>query len=225
MKRLFPLFLFLLIGFSLQAQFGINASYRFNDAQDWQFYRNGDTDRPIEILADGPAFGLDFWFRLKNARVEFLPELNFARYTTDDLIDFEADYYSFFFNTNFYFLDFMGDCDCPTWSKEGPTLEKGLFLQLSPGVSYVDQSVSEDRQLLEGNALSFSVGAALGFDIGISDLLTVTPMAGARYYFPTTWENLSTLPVDEPVIAIESEDSSNLQFYAGLRIGFRFDYK
>jgi hypothetical protein len=224
MRFLFVLAFFTLSTSVLHAQFGINASYRFNDATDWQLQRIGDTDRNIDILANGPAFGVDYWFRLKNVRIEFLPELNYAQFTTDEILDFEASYYSFFLNTNFYVFDFKGDCDCPTWSKEGPTLEKGLFLQLSPGVSYMEQAVNDDRTLLESSAFSFSVGAGIGFDIGVSDFFTVTPMVGARYFLPTTWEDLDTLDTEAPGFTVETNESANLQFHAGLRLGFRFDY-
>ncbi|MEN0004734.1 MAG: autotransporter outer membrane beta-barrel domain-containing protein [Bacteroidota bacterium] len=223
MKNLFLVLLFAVLQTPLFGQFGINASYCFNDAPDWQGRDLEIVSQDAQVLADGFAFGIDYWFRLKNQRIEFLPELNFARFAIDETVDFTVTNYSLFFNTNIYFLDFQGDCDCPTWSKEGPTLEKGLYFQLSPGITYIQQEIETIISTLDDSELAFSLGAGLGFDIGISDLITITPNAGVRYFFPTNWEDLEILNLESSDSSPPSTESTNLQFHAGIRLGFRFD--
>jgi hypothetical protein len=225
MKQLFVLIVLFFIGSSLSAQVGVSASVRSNQPSDWKLVNqlNGEE---VNLLGDGLSFGVDYWFRLKQVRVEFLPEINFARYeqSTEAVgpATTEVNFLSFFFNTNFYFLDFFSDCDCPTFSKQSNLLAKGLFVQLSPGISRLDQQIDFLEQTEKTSAWSLSLGAALGYDIGFSNLVTLTPQAGARYFLPTSWDGLSSINGGIKEWAVTSEESSALQLFAGLRLGVRF---
>ncbi|MEM1217192.1 MAG: hypothetical protein AAGJ82_15965, partial [Bacteroidota bacterium] len=128
------------------------------------------------------------------------------------------------FNTNFYVLDFEGDCDCPTFSKQGPGLQKGLFLQLSPGWSYFSQTLNDNLFGVQvtDNISAFNFGLGLGLDLGLSDLVTITPQVGFRYYPSVEWPALG----DESPIILPTEiqaESSLQQLTAGLRLGIRLD--
>jgi len=228
MHRPFYLALFLcLTHTTLFGQFGINGSYRWNQAADWVEQGPDGQDR-LELLADGYSVGIDYWFRLKNLRVEFLPELNYARFhqSFSDGRESTVQSLSLFFNTNFYLFDLLNDCDCPTFSKQDDTFRKGFFVQVSPGFSYLmlaGQTIDQEAQSLafENNDLAFSIGAAIGLDVGLSDLLTITPLAGLRYYPGAEWANLDQFTGGIPNREIAATRSSILQYYAGLRIGLR----
>ncbi len=134
---------FFLFNFSISfssAQIGINASYSQQQANDWFDSISLPVDNEIGPFVSGYAAGIDYWFPLENVRIDFLPELRFSHFETDlaNSSDYfyQHDSYEFIWNTNFYVLNLTGDCDCPTWSKQGDTFEKGFFIQLSPGLSY-----------------------------------------------------------------------------------------
>ncbi len=230
MKRsILPVIISMLIPLWSHAQFGLTAGRHFNNASDWEIETENGT-RPL--LEDGYSIGIDYWFRLKNARVEFLPEINYARYerTLDPVAESTVNNLSLFFNANIYFLDFFGDCDCPTFSKREPFFKKGLFLRLSPGISYLDQTLASTVPISSGAGLGVpeiddegvapSIGVGLGFDVGLSDLLTLSPLATIRYYPSTEWEGLNGENVN---LAIRSAESGIWQFLIGIRLGFRTD--
>ena len=213
----------LLCSTSVFSQFGINARSNWNDAPQWMIDGTSGSSE-IELLGDGLAFGVDYWFRLKNVRVEFLPELNYASYESElngDL-SLSVNTYSLFWNTNFYLFDFEGDCDCPTFSKQGPSLQKGFFLQVSPGISYFnfDSQVQDNQN--SSSDLAFSIGGAVGIDFGVSDLITITPMLGLRYYPSVLWEDLEGISTTAGTF--NGENTSDItQFFAGIRFGVRLD--
>ncbi len=210
-------------------QFGASAHLLSGQADNWEWTPPISSQDRIELVGSGWQGGIDYWFRLKNTRIEFLPTLAVSQQsqTTGQspfTLESQIQGVHFFFNTNIYFMDLSGDCDCPTFSKEGPTLQKGLFLQLSPGYSLFDFELTDNEsgQTYEANDGAFSIGAGLGFDLGLSDFFTFTPMAGLRYYPSVTWETLN----GESGIIFPSEveaESNLIQYHVGLRLGFRLD--
>lgn len=229
MKNILFLLLGLLMTAHLHAQFGINAAYRFNNAPDLKIIKSFDgTNEEFDVLSDAVSIGVDYWFRLKNYRIEFLPELNYGQYnrniqTDDETIELKSSAASFFLNTNIYFLDLVGDCNCPTFSKQGPTISKGIFLQVSPGVTYWNQSYTSQSGDNEASSIAFSIAAGLGVDIGITELITITPFGGVRYYPEIEWTDLSVITDEYFLLDVKAEKSTLMQPYAGIRLGFRFD--
>jgi hypothetical protein len=220
MKKLLLLPVFILMLQCAFAQFGITGGYRFNDAPDWQV--TALDGRTLPALGDGYSIGLDYWFRLKNYRLEFLPEANFSTFEENSsAFNTNLNAFSFFANVNFYPLDFFGDCDCPTWSKQGDFFKKGFFVQVSPGVSYFRQEI-QMGEIFNDNATAFSLGGGVGFDIGITDLVTFSPMAGVRYYFSSPWDGLADASAETE---LQTPHSTITQFFAGARVGFRLDYR
>ncbi len=231
MKKL-SLFLTLLFSFQLlNAQFGVSAGYKTITAKNWEYVislhqSNFSTN---ESYANGIQFGVDYWFRLKNYRVEFVPELSYSRfkriYNLDEVKEdnFNSQFLGLHFNTNFYVFDLKGDCDCPTFSKEGNSLEKGFFIQVAPGVDYIFNSYISDGTSQKSNDIVPSIGIGIGIDFGLTDLLTVTPMVKVHQYFGAEWDELNT--IYEPTQSISEELNKNniTQLFAGLRIGLRLD--
>ncbi len=217
--------------FQLNAQLGLTGSARFNDAPDWNY--PASIAEGMNPLGNGWAMGIDYWIPLGQTRIDLLPELNFGRSEqTLDVIgdphEFTQNAFSLFLNTNFYLLDLEGDCDCPTFFKSGDFFQKGFFLQVSPGVSCF-QHTTQTRESaavdIEEDTFAFSIGVGAGLDIGLSDFVTLTPMAGFRYYFPSEWAGLDDLFITaEPDPLFETE-SAIQQFWAGLRLGIRFDQR
>ena len=219
-------FAFLILSaYPLAAQFGVSGGYRFNRPDQWLLHNDADQSE-TELLGDGFSISADYWFRLKNVRVEFLPELNYSSFKTSlfNGLETRADFFSLFFNVNFYPMDFYGDCDCPTFSKSGDTFQKGFFLQVSPGFSYAPTKLELPEETIEEQMSGFSIGAGLGFDIGLSDLLTISPTAGLRYFPGLEWPQLSRANLGVEEHYVEGEKSALWQIYTGIRLGWRLDH-
>ena len=211
------------------AQFGINSSFRFNNAPDWNFTSPAN-NRINELPGDNFAFGLDVWIPLKGVRLDFLPELNYARYDAEiiDIGKLESQMGSLFLNFNLYFLDLEGDCQCPTFSKSGSLVNKGLYLQVSPGWTVLEGKVDLDNGAkARSRSNAPSIGLGMGLDLGLSDKITLTPFGGVRYYPKARWFGLEeSLKIDPTIGDLSVSNNSSLtQVYAGLRLGFRFDNK
>lgn len=233
MKRIAGLCLALLgLGAVAMAQVGVSGFYVSNQADGWESSVKDNAGDPVVALpGQGWQAGIDYWFRLKKKRVEFLPTLAFSAAEQqlispsgiDQEVNFVMRQLSFFWHTQLYLLDLGSDCDCPTFSKDGNSLKKGLFLQLSPGLSYFSFSAEgypvdfDDRHVAPG------IGAGLGLDLGFSDFLTVTPMFRVLHFPSTTWEGLSGNGSDVINVPGVSDETSLWQYQAGLRVGFRPD--
>lgn len=217
------------------AQIGINTGYNVNNAIDWKVKHFNNNEVIANFYTSGMSYGVDYWFRLKNYRVEFTPEINFSTTSVENtFLDINlkstVSTFSFFANTNFYIFEFTGDCNCPTFSKPGLELEKGFFIRLSPGVTYFTGELTRQgtdliTEFEDNNSLSYNIGVGIGLDLGISDFITITPIITYRYYFKAKWENLPKIGtgIKEWIHPTETTDIS--QIYAGVRLGIRFDYR
>lgn len=240
MKSSLLLFFGLFLSFHSTAQLGISAGANIINAPEWeQVVQEKYNSSSLNGFSTSLYFGLDYWFRLKNKRIEFTPELAFSQFrmsntfqnntSTNTEID-QLQYYSLFLNTNFYIFDFAGDCNCPTFSKDGDVFKKGLFIRLAPGFNFLNSSIEHsEKPAATSNRVSdgtflFSVRAGVGIDIGVSDFFTITPLVMGTYSLPYNWLGIGD-PKESFVGTPElmgTEDNA-LQIFAGIRLGFRFD--
>jgi hypothetical protein len=200
---------------NLAGQFGLRTKYNVNN---FGVLNEANLTSSDNILSSGFEIGIDYWFRLKDKRIEFYPEFSYNR-ATDQLTDSNSspmkyDAFNFNLNTNIYFLDLSGDCDCPTFSKEGNTIDKGLHFILSPGLNYYEFIGGINTA---DTSFGWNIGVGIGMDLGINDLLTVTPFSIFRYHPGYQWE--ATQSLNPP---IENFNLSKIEI--GLRIGLRTDY-
>ncbi|HHM21139.1 MAG TPA: hypothetical protein ENJ20_03855 [Bacteroidetes bacterium] len=218
MKNLFLFTVCYFLSVSLCAQTGIRFSYSNFTATEWTDLINEATGKRY-ASPTGYYIGVDYWLRLKQKRIEFFPEAGYGLVKADlDQTGLEIRSFGFHLNTNVYPFDFAGDCDCPTWSKEGGILKKGFFFQLSPGVVRSDIKVNDPIVVQNGNATYFHLGFGAGLDIGLSDFLTITPLV--KYYISPPVEYSLTVPGP---IFFGTTQSNIKQFMAGIRVGLRFD--
>ncbi len=217
----------MLLSSMLHAQFGLNGSYTLHRAPRWAL-RTATGETISEPPGSGFSAGIDYWFRLKNARVEFLPELNYSQSATPLSTGLETDsrWYGLFFNVNLYPFDFKGDCDCPTFSKRGNVLQKGFFIAVSPGVGFTEHRIAGGwggaAFDYKEHYAAFSIGVAAGLDFGISDLLTLSPYVRLRYFPRTGWESLSTV-AESRGYRMPDAAGALQQLQAGMRLGLRID--
>jgi hypothetical protein len=218
MIRNYLLLFALFCTFSLQAQFGVQLSANFNQASD--VFVPGIGEVESDRFDVGKEIALNYWFRLPKQRIEFLPTLFYATAniegTKTGLKEYGAQ-----LKVNIYPFDFLGDCDCPTFGKQGPQLQKGLFLQLAGGYSLYHSEAFVATPSFE-NGSGLTIGGGIGLDVGLSNLVTLTPIAGIRF---------GTSPYDNrpftDVVGDESDiDGPKLTtFQAGLQVSFRLDHK
>jgi len=235
MRQLIILLL-LTIGFQAQAQFGFSARTNLNSFSQWEEYyqANNITTRPFRNTID---LGANYWFRLKNKRIEFLPELTYTLTKEDNLnvpltdnFSNSLSQYGINFNTHIYFMDLDNDCNCPSFSKQGTFLPKSIHLIVTPGLYFYNNTVVLDSDVPfseENTGTSFKIGAGLGLDIGLSDLLTITPFFLVNFTTSYTSQSLDYYTDYTCGFAcdfISHPNSNNFHPQFGLRIGFRPDY-
>ena len=221
---------------SLSAQFGIRGGLQSNKFNTWnEGFRAWGMEDQMSVLSGQTNIGLDYFFRLKKRRIEFYPEIYYGLISDQSFsvrtwdVDLSMTQFGFDFNTHFYLLDFEEDCDCPTFSKKGKLIEKGFFLSLNPGIGYYDASFARtDRPSMitdrfEDSGIFLKLGFGAGLDIGINDLITITPMITANYYPGLNWRVTDGF---QPILGTgrDYDRSSNFVIEPAIRIGFRPDY-
>ena len=225
MKYLVTLALSLFLSGTAFSQFGLNATYRSNTAPDWQFVNFNEEEALLP--ASAIAFGVDYWIPLKTVRIDLLPELNFSKMssTLDSRANTQLDntWLSLYLNANIYFLNLEGDCDCPTFSKSGGVFDKGLFLQLSPGATWMRNEVSAEGQSQDSNDFAFSIAAGLGLDLGLLKITAVSlgqarGLAGASPELERSIAVLLDRPVREHLQIVELQHG-----HRDVLAGFRED--
>jgi hypothetical protein len=212
----------------MNAQFGLRAKYNNQSYLKWDNNIFKSNSNENQIFNTGYEVGLDYWFRLKKRRVEFMPEITYSTSKTTlnglhNIDQITLTGYHFNFHSQIYALDMEGDCNCPTFSKQGPSINKGLFFHFTPGVGYLTSNTTPtDNATLQSDevkSIIFRAGIGIGLDIGINDLITITPIVSYYFHSGVPWENIPTAEAT-PVNA--TANPKNLQFT--LRVGFRPDY-
>jgi hypothetical protein len=204
----------------MKAQFGVGVRYSTMADGYWQELLNDDYADHIAT-----AYAM-YWFRLKNKRVEFLPEVGYyhsfstASFRTGRASDIKAMYLQL--NTDIYFLDFDGDCNCPTFSKQGDVFQKGIFAEVSAGAEFRTLEILLYERSFKKTVPKFYGG--LGFDIGISDLITVTPTAGVSILPGSAWEGVEEFLDADGSTLNQQGRYRDVIFNGGIRVLFRPDY-
>jgi hypothetical protein len=125
-------------------------------------------------------------------------------------------------------LDFEGDCDCPTFSKDGTLVSKGFHFIAYTGVNRHDVETefntpfSDPADNFDTQSYTFKAGLGAGLDIGLTELITISPhILVSRNFGVNAINDASDLMVGES----ENISSSLNQVNFGLRLIFRPDYQ
>ncbi len=234
-------FLMLLTLFSISqgiSQFSLTYNYNINDSK-WT-YLNENQGNILEEAHDvSHEIGLSYWFKLKEKRVEFHPGFSYSR--SSDIQENVADGSNYNYQWSSYFiqmpihlypLDFEGDCNCPTFSKEGGFFKKGFFVYVNPAVGYHQFDSKLDYYSFsnifaaesKNTGINTRISAGLGLDIGIGDLLTITPSIGFAYATPLAWELIDVIGESFDELQPTENTASYTQWMPGIRLTFRPDY-
>lgn len=170
--------IFLALGTSAFAQFGLRAGI--------SSYKISSQD--VSLTEMGGEVAGHYWFRLKNLRIEFYPEISYSSYNHNEFaytrdITYDWTQWGVGVPIRIYPLDLKSDCDCPTFSKQNDLIKKGLFLLVSPGYylsTRMNFEVNESDWSTPPDVVStwesnFGLAFGVGLDIGLSDLVTLSP--------------------------------------------------
>lgn len=230
LKKAIPVLLFSFCLTSAFSQFGVRAKYNLNTFSGFdQYVDDHTTGMNDDIFASTIGVGVDYWFRLKNYRIEFLPEVHMGLKSSSSFnaqsTNTNLSYFGFNFNSQIYLFDLEGDCDCPTFSKQGPSLNKGIFLNISPGVLLSKKDISNELldPPISSNHLNFKIGVGVGYDVGLSDLFTITPMVSYNIAPGVLFNDLQNIgPITSTSPSVIKSGMNQIEFQ--LRFGFRPDY-
>lgn len=204
--------LFILIGVPsiCCSQVGVNVRYLFGKS---------DILALENIAQDGFHASVEYHLRLKEKRLEFRPGIGYRQTFAGNSYDGSIKSFDFDLGTAIYPFDFGGDCNCPTFSKEGNLVKKGFFIELIPGAGYQIlsrlRSDPDDPSKLpiRSKNIVWKLGGAAGLDIGISDRYTITPMLSATMLSSSEWDGLQS-----------DGSSGNLDDYVYFGTGIRISY-
>ena len=206
------------------AQIGVSVGGTLNNAAGWAI-TDLNNSTTYDLPGNSYFVSLNYEFSSKNYRIAFVPEIGGALFENDiiDLGTFKNKTLRFQLNTHIYFLDFKGDCDCPTFSKKGNPLKKGLFLNISPGVSYFANTLETLTSNSTDNLIKPNIGAGLGYDIGVNKNITLTTFANAYFFSGLTWPGLSNLLAIPSTGNKTADGKTNLsQIQAGITLRYHF---
>jgi hypothetical protein len=206
------------------AQVGVSVGGTINNAAGWVI-TDLNNNTKYDLPGNSYFLSLNYEFSSKNYRIAIVPEIGGALFKNEfvDLGIFTNKTIRFQLNTHIYFLDFKGDCDCPTFSKKGSPLKKGLFFNISPGISYFANTVNPFTSPTTDHFFKPNIGAGLGYDIGLTKNITLTTFTNA-YIFPRiTWPGLINL-LSIPSTGNKTADGeTNLtQIQAGIALRYHF---
>ena len=133
-----------------------------------------------------PKVALNRWFRLKNYRLEFLPGVGFSfaqKNPSGNGLDLNSTHLYLQVPVLIYPLSFKDDCNCPTFSKQGNTIKKGLHFFINPTVQYGFHRYSSSEQKETLRQWSTGIGAGVGLDLALNKTWTLTPSLGVQQSF------------------------------------------
>ena len=218
------LFLLFFIPFTSNAQIGISAGGTLNRAEGWVIT---DLNNNLKNNLPGNSLflSLTYEFSIQKYRIAIVPEVGGALFKNEiaDLGTFTNKTFRFQLNTHIYFLDFRGDCDCPTFSKKGSPLKKGLFLNVAPGISYFANTVNPLTSPTTDYFIKPNIGAGLGYDIGLTKNITLTTFTNAYFFSKLTWPGLINLLAVPSTGNKTADGETNLtQIQAGIGLRYHF---
>ncbi len=218
------LFLLFFVPFTSDGQIGISSGGTLNRAEGWVIT---DLNNNLKNNLPGNSLflSLTYEFSIQKYRIAVVPEFGGALFKNEitDLGTFTNKTYRFQLNTHIYFLDFRGDCDCPTFSKKGSPLKKGLFLNVAPGISYFANTVNPLSSPTTDHFIKPNIGTGLGYDIGLTKNITLTTFTNAYFFSKLTWPGLINLLAVPSTGNKTADGETNLtQIQAGIGLRYHF---
>lgn len=214
------------------AQLGLSLGYANFNVPEWERAIGGQ-----EAMFDVPLFklasrvGINYRLPLEKVRVEFLPSIEYlsSGYLFRNLSSFgeqaregiELNTWGAYLNTKVYPFSFKADCTCPTFHQGGKVFEKGFFVMAILGAERITSDFYTIIDKVETNSkvsdFAPSLGGGIGFDIGLSHFITLTPLVNIRYNGRLDGTHLLRNAPAEPLV------SSAWQVFGGVNVMLHFN--
>jgi hypothetical protein len=214
MKQIWMLLCVIMIPVLGRAQLGGSIGYSWGKAPGWIM----DLSAPP---GEGVMLDLEYAFPFKQLRMELVPGLALSKLSTPEIlgVNTTSTWYSAHLQWRIYPFDLQGDCNCPTFSRKGNLLQKGFWVAAIGGVTAMDNRINFD--ILQGvsirRSLSVMGGVQAGLDLGLSEVLTLSPFLGFNYLPAVSWPELSTLLASELLVTAPGEKSPVRILQLGMR--------
>lgn len=219
---------FLLFLINVQAQIGLSVAPTSSFAPDWQvIVENFVTHEHTDFLEYGASGSLDYTIRLKNPSWRIQPAIHAMR-SDINYVPHQFDVYSIGILANIGYTPFKKE----TRNKIGG--KPVWIIQLSPGVSHVHsryrQPILEGGSFIgrfekfEGNSISCSIGVQMLLEWQLTELLSLSPLAGIRYFPRVTWDGFTGYFAGTE-LSNSFDTTSWRHLFFGLRIGLNLKEK
>ncbi len=214
------LILFFLIPFHLFSQVGIELSGNKNVYKSWNDVIYNYSGKESQIFKYSYGGGINYWFRLKNYRLEFTPGIYymFSKFKFPES-SCKFEYYSHVagieFDMNVYMFDFVGrnyKKDCPTFSHDGEWFKKSFFIQVSPGMFGAFRTVKKSVDNIDDFNIAGKFDFGLGLDFKITNHLLVAPVIKYGFYIGEKWNGFSAFHAERSYNDITAGNYINLVF-------------
>ena len=163
---------------------------------------------------NGYGAGIHYTRPLLDNRIAIAPELLYVQLKGNDALSNESGALQLSgiqlkIPFRFYFINFLKDCDCPTFRRKNGKVNSKLYFEIGPGLSYR----SMETELDEGDwNTAFMLHLGLGIHLDLFDPLRLTPFVGLDYGFSGEQSDSDDVPFD---VAEQSEGIF-------LRVGMHF---
>ena len=182
---------------TVKAQIGIDLLGTQQTFTNWNDVISDYAKEEYHFLRFNYGAGVNYWFRLKNYRVEFTPGIYYL-YSDFKLTnpDYSYLYHSHTggieFDTNIYPFDFMKksyEKDCPSFSTRGEYFPKSFFFQVSPGITGSFRDISQEY--IKEFDISGKLDFGLGLDMKLTQKIIIAPIIKYGFTFDSDWKGFS----------------------------------
>ncbi|MBK7096280.1 MAG: hypothetical protein IPH57_15000 [Saprospiraceae bacterium] len=147
--------------------------------------------------------GINYWFRLKEYRVEFTPGIYYLysdfKFDNPDCsyiyhshtagMEFDANIYPFELRKKSY------EKDCPSFSTRGEYFPKSFFIQVSPGMSGSYRNITQ--KYIRKFDLAGKLDFGFGLDMKLSQRIIIAPIIKYGFTFANDWKGFSEFHAEE----------------------------
>jgi len=194
-------FLVFILFFTLKSfsQIGLDFIGNKNTYKGWNDVLYEKAVKDSEIFSKSYGGGINYWFSLKDFRVEFTPGVyylysDFILDETEAGVKYIAHEAGVEFDINIYIFDFIRKSykrDCPSFSDGSNWLKKSFFLQASPKLFGAQRSLinsdNDIRHLNIGGKFDFGIG----LEIPVTRHFVLAPIVKYGFGIGNNWDGFS----------------------------------
>lgn len=221
MKSVIIIIFSLFILIEANAQIDLTVQYEKNAYTSWEEIIQVKYGLDNKLLDHGIYAAAGYRIYPFSFRLGFIPELGYSYATGQSGNLTVTDKYNITqavvkLGIQLFPFDLNGDCNCPSFGRQNDFFQKAFYIKVIPGASYQWLNLEGE---LNANNYVFSVGAATGLNIALSELLTIAPEINYQRIFNAKWEGFSEFQHVEGV----TDETAASTLGAGIRLSFYFN--